>query len=228
MQHLNAQLRIPLTDWWIMISYHSTGRNHQQMHTAQSPLDLYAVSAIEIVLIVIPIKRFEVQDARPVKGQYQVNTTAIWGLIPRELNGNVLKFLSAKELVGFKSVCKNAKRAIRSEKGLLFDAIREQLDKIIEECGFESVQNSFKFKVKNCVRLGGALGPVGNVVNTTKRCVQIVQDKDKFKAEADIKFGRNMGTVHVCPYVGEVTGELRRKWVDAHWVAAGIQVLMNL
>jgi hypothetical protein len=36
--------------------------------------------------------------------------------------------------------------------------------------------------------------------------VQIVQDEDVFKAGAN---------VHVCPYVGKVTGELRGKWVDA-------------
>jgi hypothetical protein len=51
--------------------------------------------------------------------------TAIWGSIPRELNKNILKFLSAKDLVRFKSVCKNAKSAVKSEKGLLFDVIRE-------------------------------------------------------------------------------------------------------
>ena len=102
----------------------------------------------------------------------------------------------------------NAKSAVESEKGLLFDGIRERLDKINEECGFESVPNAFKFKVKNCVRLGGALGPVGYVVNTTKIRMQIVPGEDLFKAGADIKFGRNMRTVHVCPYVGEVTGEL--------------------
>jgi hypothetical protein len=78
-----------------------------------------------MVLVVIPIKRFEVQDVRPIEGQYHVNVTAIWGLIPRELNRNVLKFLSAKELVGFKSVYKNAKSTVESEKGLRFDAIRE-------------------------------------------------------------------------------------------------------
>jgi hypothetical protein len=138
------------------------------MHTVQSPLDLYGVIAIELVNNIIPIKCFEVQNVRPIEGQYQVNLTAIWGSVPGELNKNVLKFLSAKELVGFKSICKNAKSTIKSEKGLLFDAIREQLDKIIEECGFESVPNAFKFKVKNCVRLG-ALGPVGCVVNTTKK-----------------------------------------------------------
>jgi hypothetical protein len=56
------------------------------MHTAQSPLDLYGVIAIEMGLIVIPIKRFEVQGVRPVKGQYHVNVTVIWGSIPGELN----------------------------------------------------------------------------------------------------------------------------------------------
>ncbi len=103
------------------------------MHTAQFPLDLCSVSAIEMVLIVIPKEHFEVQDMRPIEGQYYVNVTAIWGSIPREINGNVLKFLRAKELVRFKSICKNAKSAVKSEKGLLFDVIREQLGKIIEE-----------------------------------------------------------------------------------------------
>jgi hypothetical protein len=179
------------------------------MHTAQSPLDLYGFSAIEMVLTVILIMRFEVQDGKPVEGQYHVNATAIWESIPRELNRDVLRFLSAKELGEFKRVCKNAKSNVKSEKGLLFNAVRERLDKIIEECEFESVPNTFKFKVKICIRLGGDLGPVHYFHNTTKRCMQIVQDEDVFKAGADIKFGRNMGTVRVHPYIREVTGELR-------------------
>ncbi len=188
----------------------------------------YGVNAIKMVAVIILIKPFEVQDMWPVKDQYHMNAPAIWELIPGELNENVLKFLSAKELVGFKSVCKNAKSTVKNDKGLLFDAIREQLDKIIEECGFESVPNAFKFKVKNRVHLGGLPGAVGYVVNTTKRCMQIIHDEDVFKVGADIQFGRNMGTVHVHPYVGEVTGELRGNWVDAHWVAAGIRIQMNL
>jgi hypothetical protein len=56
------------------------------MHTAQSPLDLYGVIAIEMVNAIISIKRFEVQDMRPAKDQYHMNVTAIWGSIPRELN----------------------------------------------------------------------------------------------------------------------------------------------
>jgi hypothetical protein len=186
----------------------------------------HGVNAIEMAAIIIPIKRFEVQDVRPVKGQYHVNATSIWEFIPGELNENVLKFLSSKELVGFKRVCKNAKSTAESEKGLLFDAIKEQLDIIIEKCGFESVP--IKFKVKNCGRLGGFPSAVGYVVNSTKRCVQIIHDGDVFKARANVKFVRNMGSVHVCPYTGEVTGELRGNWVDERQVAAGIQILMNL
>jgi hypothetical protein len=86
------------------------------------------VNAIEMVTIDIPIKCFEVQDVRPIEGQYHVNTTVIWESIPRELNGNVLKFLSARKPVRLKSVCKNAKSIVKSEKGLLFNAIREQLE----------------------------------------------------------------------------------------------------
>ncbi len=74
----------------------------------------------------------------------------------------------------------------------------------------------------------GALGLAGFIVNTTKRCKQIVHDEDVLKAGVDIKLGRNVGTVNICPYVGEVTGELRGNWVDVQWVAAWNQILMNL
>jgi hypothetical protein len=50
-----------------------------------------------------------------------------------------------KGLVRFKSLCKNVKNAIKSEKGLLFDAIREQFDKIIEEGGFDTVPNRIAY-----------------------------------------------------------------------------------
>jgi hypothetical protein len=45
------------------------------------------------------------------------------------------------------------------------------------------------------------------------------------KEGANIRFGRNMRTAHVHPYVREITGELRVKLVDACRVAAGIQIL---
>jgi hypothetical protein len=75
------------------------------------------VNTIEMVAVIIPIKHSEFKDVMPVKGRYHVNVTAIWELIPKELNGNVLKFLSTRELVVLQSVCKNAKSTIESEKG---------------------------------------------------------------------------------------------------------------
>ena len=68
---------------------------------------------------------------------------------------------------------------------------------------------------------------VGCIVNTTKRCMQCIHDEDIFKARVNIKFSMNMGTVHVCPYIGEVTGELRGNWVDSHQVDAWIQILLT-
>ena len=128
------------------------------------------------MLVIIPLRRFGVPDVRPVEGQYHENTTAIWESIPGELNGNILKLLSAKELVRFKIVCKDAKSAVESEKGLLFDAIRVQLDKIIDKHGFESVPNAFNFTVKNRIRLPGFPHVVGYIVNTTKRCTRFILD----------------------------------------------------
>jgi hypothetical protein len=48
------------------------------------------------------------------------------------------------------------------------------------------------------------------------------------KVGANIKIGRNMVAVHVCPYLEEVTKELKGKWVDACLVAVVIQSLMNI
>jgi hypothetical protein len=52
-----------------------------------------------------------------------------WGIDSWGTQQKCPKVPQCKKLVGFKSVCKNAKSAVESEKGLLFDAIREQLDK---------------------------------------------------------------------------------------------------
>ncbi len=63
----------------------------------------------------MPVMYFEVQNMRPIEGQYQVSTMVIWSLVPGELNGNILKFLSKKELIGFKLVSKSTKSAIKGE-----------------------------------------------------------------------------------------------------------------
>ncbi len=181
----------------------------------------YGVMSIDMVAIIIPIECFEVQDMRTVKGHHQEIDP--WGTQQK-----CHKVSQRKGASWIQKYCKNIKSAVKSEKGLLFDAIRERLNKIIQENRFEIVPNAFKFKVKNCVCLCGLPSAVGYVVGTSKKCLQIFHDEDMSKAEVNIKFGRNMGIVHVCQNVREVTGELRGNWVDAHQVAAGIRLLMNL
>jgi hypothetical protein len=68
---------------------------------------------------------FEIQNVRSVEVQYEVRVTAIWSSVHGELNGNILQFLSRKELIGFKSVSKSTKRAVKNKKGKIFDTIGE-------------------------------------------------------------------------------------------------------
>jgi hypothetical protein len=113
-------------------------------------------------------------------------------------------------------VCKNAKSAVESEKGLLFGAIRVRLDMIIDKHGLKSVPNAFNFKVKNRIRLPAFPCVVGYIVKTTQRCVCSFLVEDIFKAGVNIKTVQNLGTVHACPYVGEVTTKFRGgDWVDS-------------
>jgi hypothetical protein len=120
------------------------------------------------------------------------------------------------------------KALLRLKRGCSLMQSESDLTRSLRNVGLRASLTHSSSRSRMVYIWGGALGLVGYVVNTTKRCVQIVQDEDMFKAGAYIKIGRNMGTVHVCPYVGEVTGELRGKWLDAHWTAAIVQSHMNI
>jgi hypothetical protein len=87
------------------------------------------------------------QNVRLDEGQYDVGRTAIWLSVPGELNGDILKFLSKKALIGFKSVSKSTKSAVKIEKGKIYTTIGEQLNEIIENCQLRSVPNEHKFRV---------------------------------------------------------------------------------
>jgi hypothetical protein len=134
-----------------------------------------------------------------------MSAVAIWSLVPEELNG---KFLRGKELIGFKSVSKRAKSAVKNVRGKIFDRIGEQLNKIIENHQLMSVPNEHKFKVKYRVKLGPC-NEVGYIVKTTKKQMFFVFDGDVFKVGVNVERAKNSGTKHVRPYVrGEVKEEV--------------------
>ncbi len=123
---------------------------------------------------------------RPVKRQYDMSTMTIWLLVPGELNGNILKLLSRKELIGIKSASKSTKSTIKSEKGKIFNKIGEQLKKIIKEGQFKSVPNKHKFKVQNWVKFGPQ-DEVGYIVKTTKKHMFVVVMRMYSKLELMLK-----------------------------------------
>jgi hypothetical protein len=145
-----------------------------------------------------------------------VITMAIWELVPREIYGNILKFLSGKDLTGFKAVSKSNKSAIKSEKGLIFDAIREQLKEIIMDHQLRSVPNKQKLKLKNQVRNQGHWSKTGYVVKTANKFLCIICDGGVFKVEANIEKARRLGLEHVRPYVSEVEENMQH-W--HHWAS---------
>ncbi len=87
----------------------------------------------QLQLVNLPRTYFEVEDVRLAEGQGQdqMSQAVIWKMLPREINTNVLKFLSGKELGTFKVISKGAESSVKIIKVLLFDAIREQLDDIL-------------------------------------------------------------------------------------------------
>jgi hypothetical protein len=156
-----------------------------------------------IWLIETPKTYFKVQNVRPAQGQYQVSSTAIWELVTREVNGNILRFLSKKELFRFKAVSKSIKSIVKSEKELVFNAIWEQLGEVIKDQKLRSVPNKHKFKLKNRVKIQGQWGITGYVVRTTKSDASLICEEDVFKTDVIIWIGKTPWIVHVCPYIGE-------------------------
>ncbi len=138
---------------------------------------------------------------RPVEGQYHVSAMVIWSSVPGEQIGNILKFLSGKELIGFKSVSKSTKSAVKCEKGMIFDMIGELLEEIIKKGQFRSVPIKHKFKVKNRVKFSPR-DENGHTVKTTKKHVFVVHDGDVFKVRVNVERAKNLGIKHICPYVG--------------------------
>ena len=126
-------------------------------------------------LVSFPRTYFEVKDVRPGKEQAQANPDEIRVSTPGEisvpggLNQNVLQFLTGKELITFRRDSKSAESTIKNCKGLLFDAIQEQLDETVNQNGWQV--NEHRFKKKDRVSINGING---YVVRVTKKYVYFV------------------------------------------------------
>ena len=113
-----------------------------------------------------PRTYFEVKNVRPGKEQ-GASPDGIFVLtpggisIPGELSQNVLQFLTGKDLMTFALVSKSTEITIKNCKGLLFDAIQEELDDFINQN--ERQVNEHRFKKKDWVCINGINGYVVRV-----------------------------------------------------------------
>jgi hypothetical protein len=62
----------------------------------------------------MPKTYFKVQKCEACQRTVSSEHDAIWELVPREVNVNILKFLNGKELFRFRMVSKSAKIAVMS------------------------------------------------------------------------------------------------------------------
>ena len=90
-------------------------------------------------LINLPRTYFKVEDVRPRESEGQADSVPIFvskgTTIPGELNQNILKFLTGKDLLKGAKVSKTVERVIRKCKALLFDAVHEQIDDYVGQNG---------------------------------------------------------------------------------------------
>ncbi len=154
-----------------------------------------------------PRTYFEVKDVRPGEEQGQAILEEIFvstpgGIsIPKELNQNILQFLTGKELLGVKMASKTAEVVIKYCHALMYDAIHERIGELFTNQSRRQV-NEHGFKVTNCMRVFG--GGRGNsyCVKDTPKYVCSVCEQNIFRQNLDIKSVRNESVTHVRPYAG--------------------------
>ena len=127
--------------------------------------------------------------------------------IPKELNRNILQFLTGKELLRFAMVSKKADMIVKHCHALMYDAIHEQLRDLVDELNIDRgrrhvVQvNEHKFKAGNCLRVHGGGGDNGYCVRVTPKFVFFVIKPDIFNHHPFIhRVGNDDGVMHARQY----------------------------
>ena len=145
-------------------------------------------------LVALPRVYFEIEDVRPDENQGQENSAAIFetrtpgGIsIPKELNQNILQFLTGKDLLRFARVSLVIHRVVKMSKTLLFDAIRERIDEFADPNRGRQV-NLQRFRKFNRVRIDGNGGWInGYCVRVTPKHVNFVRSHKIFDRDPTLR-----------------------------------------
>ena len=172
-------------------------------------------------LVPRPRTYFEVEDIRPGEDEMQCIKDKIFlstagGIsIPKELNRNILQFLTGKDLLRFVMVSKKAKMIVEHCHVLMYDAIHERIEDLLDELNIvlrrrRDQVNEHKFKVGNCLQVHGVFN--GYCVRVTPKFVFYVSKPDIFRRHPFIhRVGNDDGVMHARPYYG-FFDETVRNW----------------
>jgi hypothetical protein len=136
--------------------------------------------------------------------------------IPKELNQKILQYLPGKDLLRFAMALKKAEMIVEYCHALMYDAIHKRIKDLVEELrssrGWKEGQpNKHKFKVGNCVQVGGVEN--GYVVRVTPRIVFYVTKPDIFKSQPHVcRIGNNNGVKPMRQYYAAVPMEFVKNW----------------
>jgi hypothetical protein len=169
-----------------------------------------------------------VKDVRPSEDELQwildeiFVSTADGVSIPKELNQNILQFLTWKELLRFEMASKKAEMIAEHchAHAFMYDAIHEQINDLLNELNIDRSRwwdqlNEHKFKVGNRVRVHGGGGDNGYCVRVTPKFVFFISKPDIFKHRPFIcRVGDDEGVMHARPYYGgfDETVQSWRTW----------------
>ena len=174
------------------------------------------------VLVPFPRTYFEVEDIRPGEDEFSGFTVEIFesttsGLtIPKELNRKILQYLLGKDLLRFAMASKKAEMIVEYYHALMYDAIHKRIKDLVKELrsswGWKEGQpNEQKFKVGNCVQVGGVEN--GYVVRVTPKIVFYITQPDIFKSQPHVRrIGNDNGVKPMRPYYAAVPVEFVKNW----------------
>jgi hypothetical protein len=151
-------------------------------------------------------------------GSWKIFVLTAGGIsIPKELNRNIIQFLTGKDLLRFEMVSKKGQNDCRA-----LSCIHEWIGNLLNELNINwsrrHVQvNEHKFKAGNHVRIHGQGVVNGYCVRVTPKNVFYVCEIDIFKHRPTIqRVGNDDGVAHLRPYYGDIVENIQnwRTWAS--------------
>jgi hypothetical protein len=127
------------------------------------------------------------------------------------LNRKILQYLHGKDLLRFSMASKKAFWNVEYSHRLMYDAIHQRINDLVNELRSRRYQNEHKFRVYNCVKRVDN-EESGYVVRVTPKKVFFVKETDIFHKKPKIHEIENNNVRPMRPYYAAVPVEIVQNW----------------